>query len=322
MIRTDGRFLVFSLEAVVYAVDAARVMEILWLPALAPAPGAAAGVVGRCNLRGTAVPVLDMSIRLGRPPHRHAASDRLVVVEHAGQLLGLLAGDVHQLASAGADDWLRETGAAHPSMSGSLQFAEGLTCVLDVPALFQEAPADHTASPPLSDDPAALPLFEARAEALRRPVETQAPGDASLVAVRLSGQHFALDLEHVAEFCNVADLRHLPGCPPHVAGVFKLRGQLFTLLDIASALGLPESGAARRKAVVPRLAPAWKEARVALAMDDILDVWVPGEDELRPPPADFPDARAIVDFRDIRMPLLDLSALLDLDRWIVDEALL
>lgn len=75
-------FIVFQLDTDRYAFPARDVKEVLPLVATKALPGAPIGIVGAVNFRGTAVPVLDLSLlALGRPSARRV-STRLLIVNY------------------------------------------------------------------------------------------------------------------------------------------------------------------------------------------------------------------------------------------------
>jgi chemotaxis-related protein WspB len=86
-------FLLFQLGEDRYALEAARVLEVLPLVRIKKIPLAAAGIAGAFNYRGTAVPAIDLTAAaLGRPASARL-STRIVVVAYGAerQPLGLIA---------------------------------------------------------------------------------------------------------------------------------------------------------------------------------------------------------------------------------------
>ncbi|WP_374469496.1 chemotaxis protein CheW [Phenylobacterium sp.] len=73
-----------------FALDIMKVREIRGWTASTPLPHSPAYVLGMINLRGTVLPVLDLSCRLGLPPRSPDASSVVVVAELAGRPVGLL----------------------------------------------------------------------------------------------------------------------------------------------------------------------------------------------------------------------------------------
>ncbi|MBI3977186.1 MAG: purine-binding chemotaxis protein CheW [Chloroflexi bacterium] len=60
-----------------------------------------------------------------------------------------------------------------------------------------------------------------------------------LLVFELIGQRYALAISHVREVLPRAALTRLPGAPPAVAGILRLRGALLPILDLRQRLGLP-----------------------------------------------------------------------------------
>ena len=323
MTGTAADLLVFVLDGAVYAVEAALVRTTVWLPALSPAPDAPPGIVGRFNLRGEIIPVFDLALRLGHGPHRRRAGDQVVVLDLDGITLGIMVSGLRDLVRPAPGQFLpRPRYGEEPAdglLAGTLQLGEDLVTLLDARRLPAAAlpPAQPGRPEPA---PEAEALFQARAQTLRQVAVGDERSETALAVVELGGQYFAIDLADVREFCQVPQLSPLPCCPPHVAGVFNLRGHLVTLLEIASAFDIPPPAAPRPKAVIGEL----DGRAVAVAVDEVIDVFNPRTGELRPLPAaaaQQPGAeiRAVTSFAGRRVSVMDLAALLKLNRWVVDE---
>jgi chemotaxis-related protein WspB len=84
-------FLKFRIGGESYALDAARIAEVLPLLDITHVPQAPAGVAGLINYRGGCVPVLDLSELMLGEPARPYISTRLILVHYGGRLLGLIA---------------------------------------------------------------------------------------------------------------------------------------------------------------------------------------------------------------------------------------
>jgi len=75
--------LIFRLDGDAYALEAARIVEILPLIETLRAPSASAGGAGAINYRGVIVPVVDLAVMtLGRPSQRRL-STRIVLARCA-----------------------------------------------------------------------------------------------------------------------------------------------------------------------------------------------------------------------------------------------
>ena len=83
-------------------------------------------------------------------------------------------------------------------------------------------------------------VLEQRARALARPVGTPAPIDAlETVTFALANERYAIESRYVFEVFRLEELSPLPGAKPPVFGVTAWRGELLTILDLRTVLGLP-----------------------------------------------------------------------------------
>lgn len=91
-------------------------------------------------------------------------------------------------------------------------------------------------------------------------------GAQDLLLVRIGDERFAVPLESVDELVESPNLRHVPGAPPALLGLFTLGGSLLPLYSPAGVLGA--TPLREQVALVMR----GGRARVALAVDDADDV--------------------------------------------------
>ncbi|WP_234710599.1 chemotaxis protein CheW [Sinorhizobium arboris] len=67
----------------------------------------------------------------------------------------------------------------------------------------------------------------------------------------LSERGFALEIGYVCEIVSTVRVSPLPGMPPHVCGVYDLRGQLLPAFDLSALLdGTPRNGLVNDWAIV------------------------------------------------------------------------
>lgn len=85
-----GLHVVFQVGEADYALPATEVQQMESFAGATPVPGAAPYVAGLVQIRGRVVPVVDLRIRFGLPPLPQTLDSRVVVVEHAGRVVGLL----------------------------------------------------------------------------------------------------------------------------------------------------------------------------------------------------------------------------------------
>lgn len=99
----DEQVVVFDVSNESYAVNIARVHEIIRLQQITVIPGAPACVEGVINLRGKVIPVLDLRKRFHLNAEEHTRASRIVVVEISGQTLGLVVDGVSEVLRIATD---------------------------------------------------------------------------------------------------------------------------------------------------------------------------------------------------------------------------
>ena len=103
-------FLVFEIGQERYCLEVSHIIEITPMVIFKKIPHAPAYFAGLFNYRGTAVPVIDLSMLLSGKPSRPLFSTRIVVVDYTGvdkahRILGLLAERATEMISCREDDF-------------------------------------------------------------------------------------------------------------------------------------------------------------------------------------------------------------------------
>jgi purine-binding chemotaxis protein CheW len=80
----------FKLANETYALNAAKVNEVLRYTEITPVPGSAHFILGIINLRGNVVTVIDARIVFGMPDVEQTQSSRIIVVEIEDFVVGIL----------------------------------------------------------------------------------------------------------------------------------------------------------------------------------------------------------------------------------------
>ncbi|WP_433206247.1 chemotaxis protein CheW [Dactylosporangium sp. CS-047395] len=103
-----GRYLTFTLHGEAYALDIFHVIEIIEYRALTAVPMAPGFVRGVINLRGRAVPVVDLGIRFGAGATPVGRRTSIIIVHSGaaedGQHVGILVDMVNKVVSFGPGD--------------------------------------------------------------------------------------------------------------------------------------------------------------------------------------------------------------------------
>jgi purine-binding chemotaxis protein CheW len=99
----DEQVVVFEVANESYAVNIARVHEIIRPQQITVIPGAPPCIEGVINLRGKVIPVLDLRKRFSLVAAEHTRASRIVVVEIGGQTIGLVVDGVSEVLRVPSD---------------------------------------------------------------------------------------------------------------------------------------------------------------------------------------------------------------------------
>ena len=101
------QYLAFSLGGEAFAMGIAAILEVVPLGHLTPVPLMPPDILGVINLRGSVVPVLDLAVRLGRPPTQRMPRTCIVILElrqdGARSEWGVLVDSVREVLSIGVE---------------------------------------------------------------------------------------------------------------------------------------------------------------------------------------------------------------------------
>jgi purine-binding chemotaxis protein CheW len=145
-------WLCFGLAGEEYAVEIARVREILKAPAITEVPRAPAHVLGVIMVRGEVIAVFDPRHRLGFPPAAPGRAARVIVCDAGDGPRGLLVdavSDVVRLPPSAVEARPQGVGCASAEyVIGIGREGSRLIILLDVAALLRDAPAVRAGEAP------------------------------------------------------------------------------------------------------------------------------------------------------------------------------
>ena len=81
IISSQGQFLTFTLGKEIFALDIVKVREVLELTTVSEIPRTPEYMKGVINLRGHAVPVVDMRLKLGMSQTEHTVDTCIIILE-------------------------------------------------------------------------------------------------------------------------------------------------------------------------------------------------------------------------------------------------
>lgn len=137
--KSSKELLTFQLGDQEYAVDIMSVREIRGWTKTTPMPHAPTFMKGVINLRGTVLPVIDLSTRLGLDPIETTDRNVIIVVKTSFGTTGLLVNAVSDIITLSIDDLQPPPDISTSSEAGSITaltlIEEKLVRILDLEAI-------------------------------------------------------------------------------------------------------------------------------------------------------------------------------------------
>jgi purine-binding chemotaxis protein CheW len=167
-------------------------------------------------------------------------------------------------------------------------------------------------------DPLAETVLKRRAEQLaRRPISPDAGDEVEVLVCRLGTERYALESRHLRAVQWVSGVTPVPNTPAFVVGIVSVRGEIVTLLDLASMIGFG-SHAGDSADTCPVVLLGLARLRAGLVVDEVLGVERWKLNSLQPSLSGREFARGVGPDNTV---LLDLEVLLDSGRFNVADEL-
>ncbi|MFA6286485.1 MAG: chemotaxis protein CheW [Opitutaceae bacterium] len=101
LINETAQYITFKLGDELFAINVAQVREVLELPLITKVPTSPDYMRGVVNVRGKAIPVVDLRLKFGLPPAADTINSRIVVLEleldGETTVVGGIADSVHEV---------------------------------------------------------------------------------------------------------------------------------------------------------------------------------------------------------------------------------
>ncbi len=239
--------LLFELSGVRYAVKAELVSQVVWLPQLTPVDEMAHYHRGIFNLQGQVVEVVDLNLRLGHPSEPCSSSHCVVILSLQQGLVGVIANDVAEVVELELlEQPTDESGPQQHVITARAEYRQQMVMLLDEEQLLPRF--NHVTDQLIERQPfcpdleaAEQSVLQQRADHYRLQEEKRAHLQRhEVVIATIGGEYFGLMMGNgIQEFAEMDEIEPIPCTPPHVIGNMNLRGELVTLFDISTFIGLP-----------------------------------------------------------------------------------
>ena len=147
---SEEHLVIFRLANEFYGIDIQSVQEIVRMQTIAPIPGSEPWVVGITNLRGRAVPVIDLRRRCGVGTNDHTAETRIVVIGRPTGMVGFIVDAVSEVLRIPAEQVEQPTSiassVANSFFRGMARLGDRLVFLMDLEGVLSGAPIDGESS--------------------------------------------------------------------------------------------------------------------------------------------------------------------------------
>jgi purine-binding chemotaxis protein CheW len=165
-------------------------------------------------------------------------------------------------------------------------------------------------------DPAEA-ILKRRAEQLAKlPITPDSGDEVEVLACRLGDERYAVETRHLRAVQWVSGITPVPCTPDFVIGIVSVRGEIVTLLDLGTMIGLASSAQVQEHASQPVLLLGLPGVRSGLVVDEVLGVERLKLASMQPSLSGREFTRGIAPGNTI---LLDLEALLGSGRFTVSD---
>lgn len=112
-------------------------------------------------------------------------------------------------------------------------------------------------------------LHERAVQLAKAPEEESHADRTQLLVLRLEDEWYAVDVGHVREILHDVEITRVPCAPVYVMGILSVRGEIISVCDLKSTLGLPHEAQYDQAPVV---VVETGEIVTGLVADDVADI--------------------------------------------------
>jgi purine-binding chemotaxis protein CheW len=90
-----------------------------------------------------------------------------------------------------------------------------------------------------------------------------------VVEFEVADEHYALDISLAREIVEMVPITPVPRAPPHIAGIINLRGEITTVMNLSTLLGIPAAGNQERRKIIILVPEAAGGSNVGILVDAV-----------------------------------------------------
>lgn len=262
----------FAVEGQEYAIDIARVQEIVQVPeTIVHVPNAPGHVLGLITLRERLLPLVSLRNLFGLPEREMDERSRVVVVALGATAVGVVTDSVSEVLRVGKDvvDAMPPLLARGGDMGDiaqicRLESGRRLVSIVSTDHLFRHSAVKDV-----------LQTVVTMREDKQNGIEDGegADDDEQVVIFRLAEGEFGVPIETVQEIVRVPEeLTYVPRAPAFVEGVINLRGAVLPVIDQRKRLDLPAIKRNERQRIMVFVLGGMRTGFIVDAVTEVLKI--------------------------------------------------
>lgn len=251
-----------------FGIEIAEVKEIIRIPDIVKVPTVPEYIKGIISLRDILIPIVDMRIKLGMNNDERTATTRIVVVETAGNMVGLIVDQVFEVIRIPQDTIfpppeaiLNEPGE---EVTGIARLDDGkrIIMLMDVRGIISQSMINKELVEEIDSG-------EAENEQEQEKDPERGTDERQLVVFKLDNEEFGVNIDQVQEITKLSQITKVPRVPKFVQGVINLRGEVVPVIDLRKRFEIAINENTDRTRII---VSETNNRKVGLIIDEVLEV--------------------------------------------------
>lgn len=280
-------YMTFSLSAKNYAIPADKIVEIVQLPALHMPEKLPEHIVGLMNIRGNIISVLNLRKLLGLKQEKFSVESQVLIINLNDKHIGIIidsVNDVIQCYKENLQSLPYKTGESF--ITGIYKTEKDMVAFLDLDIIVNNIKTVEVLNNEVQEnafsfddlfpsDPYSQEKLKVRAQNLQREIKIDDDEtnyyQNNFVSFNLNGETYCISLKYVKEFCKLKTVNvvTVPCVPAFIIGIFNLRGEFITIIDINCFLQIGKTNITEKSKIIVAKTP---EMQVGILVDDVFNI--------------------------------------------------
>ncbi|WP_022849671.1 chemotaxis protein CheW [Limisalsivibrio acetivorans] len=285
----ETKYVSFSVGSESFGIPIDEVRRIIRMPRVTRVPKTPDFILGISNQRGSVLPIIDLSLRLGYgKPCNVTDEARVIVLEKSGTMTGFVVESVSEVRGVEKQNTenfpeMLDAGIDERFISGLLKMTNG-----GESRLIQVLNTDEV----ININELRKNLKESGGQSAGRggvfEEENDGDDERRFISFQIGIQEYAVEIHMINEIIRVPDYVTVPGVADYVIGIFSLRDSVNPLISLHSKFGrsLPDVNEDTRVVIVDI-----EDTKIAFMADKVSEVISVPESQIEPPPRVFTDGK-------------------------------